>query len=599
MTVLVPRHFKIHQAIQTFESVSESNPTRYYLFIAKSYALANSIPLTGTIKTKTNSNTVVGRGTYFTSELAIGDRVGFTDQAQVVRVHAIPTAQTLIVTPRPSGSNTTGANAYLRKLFSEQNPPAVEDSYQNTYYDLWRNMIALKKVQTSDVSHVIRRYNWATNHYYDKYDDQDIALYSKEFYTLTDPENNVYKCIDHNRGANSTVKPTGTDPSAIINTADGYRWKYMYTISAGEILKFRSADYIPVKTLKESDGSAQWTVQTNAANGAIHHIKVVANGSGYFSTNGLFSSVTNAIAFTLRSVSLKPDGEWVDSGLFIIEGPAAGEYKRITRYHAANNMIVVNSAFSTTPDTTSRYVISPLVTLRGDSGGTITSRATAYVSNTQGGQVRYVKIIQQGRSYSSANVTISAKTGFGATARAIISPIGGHGSDPVDELYGTAVMMNIKTTGSESNTFPTNNDFRIIGIVRDPILANDSYANSSVIDQTTRIRVNFATGDFTGDEIIVGQKSGAKGRLVYFANTNDARTQGTLKMIRVTTNGIGLGFQTNELVVGQTSGISANVVTVTKPALKPFTGAIIYTEIRDPVFRSPAQSEDYKITISY
>jgi hypothetical protein len=296
---------------------------------------------------------------------------------------------------------------------------------------------------------------------------------------------------------------------------------------------------------------------------------------------------------------LKSDSEWVGSGLFISEGPAAGEYKRITRYHAANNMVVVNSAFSITPDTTSRYVISPLVTLRGDSGGTITSRATAYVSNTQGGQVRYVKIIQQGRSYSSANVTISAKTGFGATARPIISPVGGHGSDPVDELYGTAVMMNIKTTGSESNTFPTNNDFRIIGIVRDPILANGSYANSSVIDQTTRIRVNFATGDFTGDEIIVGQKSGAKGRLVYFANTNDARTQGTLKMIRVTTNGIGLGFQTNELVVGQTSGISANVVTATKPALKPFTGAIIYTEIRDPVFRSPAQSEDYKITISY
>lgn len=599
MTVLVPRHFKIHQAIQTFESLSETNPTRYYFFIAKSYAIANSIPLTGTVTTLTSSNTVTGQGTYFTSELAIGDRIAFTDQTQTVRVHAITNASSLIVTPRPNGSNTTGANAYLRKLFSEQYPPAVEDTYQNTYYDIWRNMIALKKVQISDASHVTRRYNWATNHYYDIYDDQDSALYDQEFYTLTDPEQNVYKCIDNNGGANSTVKPTGTDPSSIINTADGYRWKYMYTISAGEILKFRSADYMPVKTLKENDGSAQWSVQTNAANGAINHIKVIAGGDGYFSTNGLFSSVTNAIAFTLRSVSLKPDGEWVGSGLFISEGVAAGEYRKIVTYHAANNMVIVNSAFSTTPDVTSRYVISPLVTIRGDSGGTTTSRATAYVSNTQGGQVRYVKIIQQGRSYSTANVTISAKTGFGATARPIIPPKGGHGSDPVDELFGTSVMMNIKTTGSESNTFPTNNDFRIIGVVRDPVLANGSFANSSVIDQTTRIGVNFATGDFTGDEIVVGQKSGAKARLVYFANTNDARTQGTLKMIRVTTNGVGKGFETNELVVGQTSGITANVVSVTKPALKLFSGVVIYTEIRDPVFRSPAQSEDYKITISY
>jgi hypothetical protein len=598
MSVLVPRHFKIHQAIQTFESVSEANPSRYYLFIAKSYALANSIPLTGTVKTKTNSNTVVGQGTYFTSELAVGDRVGFTNQAQVIRVHSISTAQTMIVTPRPSGSNTTGANAYLRKLFSEQNPPAVDDTYQNTYYDIWRNMISLKKAQVSDVSHVIQRYGWSTNHYYDIYDDQDSALYNKEFYTYTD-QDNVYKCIDNNRGANSTVKPTGTDPSSIINTADNYRWKFMYNISAGEILKFRSADYIPVKTLQANNGSSQWSVQTNAANGAIHHIKVIANGSGYFSTNGLFSSVTIAIAFTLRSVSLKSDGEWVGSGLFISEGAAAGEYKKITAYHAANNMVVVNSAFSVIPTTSSRYNISPLVTIRGDSGGTTTSRATAYVSNTVGGQVRYVKIINQGRSYSTANVTISAKTGFGATARPIISPLGGHGSDPVDELYGTAVMMNFLTTGSESNTFPTNNDFRIIGVIKDPVLANGSFANSSVIDQTTRIGVNFATGDFTGDEIVVGQKSNAKARLVYFANSTNTRTEGTLKLIRVTTNGVGKGFETNELVIGQTSGISANVISVTKPALKLFSGAVIYTEIRDPVFRSPAQSEDYKITISY
>ena len=342
MSVLVPRHFKIHQAIQTFESVSEANPTRYYLFIAKSYALANSIPLSGNVKTSTSSNNIIGRGTYFTTELAVGDRIAFTGQVNAVRVHAIPNAQTLIVTPRPGSSNTTGANAYLRKLFSEQNPPPVEDTYQNTYYDIWRNMISLKKAQVSDVTHVVARYNWTNNHCYSMYDDQDSALYNEEFYVYTD-QNNVYKCIDNNGGANSTVRPTGTDPSSIINTiGDGYRWKFMYNINEGEVLKFRSADYIPVKTLKSNDGSAQWSVQTNAANGAINHIKVIANGSGYFSTNGLFSSVTNAVAFTLRSVSLKPDGEWVGSGLYISQGAAAGEYRKIIRYHAANNMVVVN-----------------------------------------------------------------------------------------------------------------------------------------------------------------------------------------------------------------------------------------------------------------
>jgi hypothetical protein len=305
-------------------------------------------------------------------------------------------------------------------------------------------------------------------------------------------------------------------------------------------------------------------------------------------------------------MKLKPtasgiDGTYVGSGLYISAGGAAGQYRKIVKYWGANNTLIVNSAFTATPNTSSRYNIAPLVTIAGDSGGTSSSRATAYVSNTYLGQVRKITMINYGRSYSTANVSITANSvhGFGASARPIISPRTGHGSDPVDELYGTAVMMNVRTSGGESNTFTTNNDFRIIGIVRDPVLANGSFANSSVIDQTTRIGVTYATGDFTGDEVIVGQKSGAKARLVYFANTNDARTQGTLKLIRVTTNGVGKGFETNELVVGQTSGITANVVSVTKPALKQFSGVIIYTEIRDPVFRSPAQSEDYKITISY
>ena len=209
--------------------------------------------------------------------------------------------------------------------------------------------------------------------------------------------------------------------------------------------------------------------------------------------------------------------------------------------------------------------------------------------------------ITNGRSYSTANVTFSANSsfGFGAAAHPIISPLNGHGSDPVDELYGTAVMMNIKTTGAESNTFTTNNDFRVIGLIADPLLANGSVANSSVIDQTTRVSVSLVNGDFTEDEIITGSVSGAKARLVYFANTNTARTDGVLKLVRVTTNGIGGGFRVGELVTGSTSGITANVVSVTAGALKPFSGFLIYTENREPVLRDPAQSEDYKLTITY
>lgn len=607
MPGLVPRRFRVLQAQQFLESLDEASPTRYYFFIGKPQPFANAIPITGTVKTTTSSNTIVGQGTYFTTELAVGDRIGITGQSTVVRVHSIPTAQTIVVTPRPTSANTTGANAYIRKLFSETQPPAVTASYFNINYDLVDDITSLKKITPTQASHVVPRVNWANNTFFNEWDDKYVvsltaAPGSLRYFMMTD-DYNVYKCIDNNRGANSTVKPTGTGTS-IISTADGYRWKYMYTISAGERTKFLTVDYMPVKTLTADDSSAQWTVQQNAktsGNGAIHHIKVIANGAGYLHTTNTFTAVTNTTWFKLKPSASGIDGTYVGSGLFISEGAAAGQLRKIVKYWGANNTLIVNTAFTTTPNTSSRYIISPLVTVRGDSGGTNTSLCTAYVSNTFGGTVRKITVITTGRSYSHANATITANAshGFGATARPIISPLTGHGSDPVDELGGTTIFLNVQTAGAESNTFPTNNDFRLIGILRDPILANGSYANASVIDQTTRISVELVSGDFTEDEIVVGSVSGAKARLVYFANTNAARTEGVAKVIRVTTNGNGGSFRAGETLTGTISSVTANVVLLTKPALKPHTGLVIYTENREPVLRDPAQTEDFKIAIKY
>jgi len=77
---------------------------------------SNTIQLTGLVKTTSTSNTIVGQGTTFTAELSPGNRIAITGQSTVVRVHSITSAQTMIVTPRPSATITTGANAYIRIL---------------------------------------------------------------------------------------------------------------------------------------------------------------------------------------------------------------------------------------------------------------------------------------------------------------------------------------------------------------------------------------------------------------------------------------------------------------------------------------------------
>ena len=617
MPGIITSHLRTHNAIQFYESFSEAAPTRYFYYIAKPDPYANTFQLTGTVKLSTGSNTVTGQGTLFTTELEVGDIVGVTGQANTLRVHSITNAQTFVSVFKPTSNEVLGANAYLRTLVSDFSPPQPEDSYQETYYESWRNMIALKKVQQSDVSHCIPRYDWANNTFYYAYDNldplQSVSLpidtvfltindsntNHLKTYTITDA-GNVYKCIDNNRGANSTVKPTGTSTS-IISTADGYRWKYLYTVTLAEALKFQTQSFIPVKTLTANDGSAQWNVQQAAANGAINKIAVIANGSGYLSTQNVFAVVTNSTSMILGDNAIAIDGVYNYSGLFIDSGVGSGQIRKILKYDGLTRRVTVNNAFTVIPNTSSTYIVSPTVIINGDSGATPVSRATAYVSNCHLGQVRKITMINNGRSYSYANAHILANSsyGTGATARIIISPQGGHGSDPVSELNAKQVIINVRVAGGEGNSFPTNNDFRTIGLIRDPLLANGTAANASVIDQSTRINLSLVSGDFIADEIVTGTTTGAKARVVYFANSNASRTQGILKVIKVIPNGIGVGFRVGETLSGLTSTVTANVQSVTKPALRPFTGLVMYTENRAPIKRAADQTEDVKFVITF
>ena len=150
------------------------------------------------------------------------------------------------------------------------------------------DLMAVKKIAASDVTFAIPRRNWTTGTTYDIYrhDYGEYAtgtttaitansgastLHDSAFYVLT-TERNVYKCLDNNNNAASTVEPTTTPPSTIISTADGYRWKYMYTLTASQQANFLSTDFMAVAT--NSD------VSSNAVDGAINIVKIKTAGSG-------------------------------------------------------------------------------------------------------------------------------------------------------------------------------------------------------------------------------------------------------------------------------------------------------------------------------
>ena len=485
----------------------------------------------------------------------------------------------------------------------DNNPPAPTTSIQNVEFDIYRDMIAMKRVQTADASLVVPRYNWTSGNVYKLYSDRDATIFTETFvpssnatfYVVTE-DNNVYKCIDNNRSGASTVKPTGTTPS-IITTNDNYRWKFLYKITAADSLRFVTTNYIPVRTLTANDGSAQWASQQAAANGSINHIVITANGSNYLSVTNTFAAISNSTVVTLNAPSATDD-IYKNATLYISSGLGSGQLRRITQYVGATKRATVNGAFTTTPNTSSSYILGPNVLILGDSGSTAATRATAYVSNCAGGQIRKITLVSTGFNYSTANVVIIGAQGAGAIAYPIISPPGGHGADPANELGASSVMVNTRIIGNESNTFPSNNNFRTIGILRDPKLRSGAFASAPSIDQCMRLGVSGVTGDFTADEIIVGSTSGVRAQFIRFDPDNNKRL-GVLRVNRVTTGGTGLVFSIGETVTGQTSGKTAVITSVTKAAVREYTGEILYVENRTPITRTSDQIEDLKIVVRF
>jgi len=158
------------------------------------------------------------------------------------------------------------------------------------------DLLAVKKISASDVSYVIPRRNWTSGTTYDIYRNDygnritgttttqtsnsgATTLFDSTFYVLT-AARNVYKCLNNNNNSASTTEPTGTSVN-IITTADGYKWKYMYTLSASQQANFLSTDFMAVETNS--------TVSSAAVDGAINIIKIKSAGSG--GTNGTYTSI--------------------------------------------------------------------------------------------------------------------------------------------------------------------------------------------------------------------------------------------------------------------------------------------------------------------
>jgi hypothetical protein len=470
----------------------------------------------------------------------------------------------------------------------ESSPADVYDTIKYTDYDIWRGMLSLKKISNNSVTMSVAKTPWTSNTVYTMYKDTDPNLATSNFVVFTG--NNVYKCVYNNNGARSTSPPTGQNTTSIITTSDGYKWKFMYNVTAADYAKYGGLNHIPVKTLTSDDSSLQWSVQQNAANGAVQIFDVTAGGSGYLENKGTVAGVTSTSVVTISSDASNVDSSYANSSFYISGGQGLGQTRVITGYNAVTKQVTLASSLLVSPNTSSTYHIGPTININGDGSG-----ATAY-ANVSGGVITKITPINVGQNYSYVRPTITSNPsyGSGATTRVYLPPFGGHGSDPERELFATNVTLNVIVDGGENGFFAANNQFRVYGILKDPVTKSGSAATGDRYNQALRLNVNSASGEFSQDEFVIGDTSGAKGRVIYFANTNSARTSGVLHLTYVT--GV---FSNTEPLTANTSAVTASIAGITSPDLQPYTGSMLYAVTRTPIEKDADQKENFTITVKF
>src|SRR5210317_423532 len=426
--------------------------------------------------------------------------------------------------------------------------PADNINSQHFPYD---DMLAAKKITSSDITFSIPRRNWTTGTVYDVYrhDYGDYAtgtttaitsnsgastLHDATFYVLTSARN-VYKCLDNNSNAASTVEPTGTDVT-ILETADGYRWKYMYTLSASQQANFLSTDFMAVSTNS--------TVSSAAVDGAINVCKIKTAGSG--GTDG-----------THTGIAIRGDGSSGEVSVTVTSG-------------------AVTAVTVTTPGT-------------GYTFGTISNAQIVAAGAT-------------GLTGAEIDVIIEPKGGHGFNA---VEELGGFYVMLNTSLEGTE--------SANTSDFSVANDFRKITLIRDPD-SGGSAATTTTLRATKAVNVTGVSGTFTVDEEINQATTGAVGKVVEWDSVNSIlyyiQTRHTDEGID--SNGNQTAFSGQNVITGQSSSANGTPTTSTStinsqvfasgysvPEIDADSGDILYIENRAPITRAADQTENIKLVIEF
>ena len=355
------------------------------------------------------------------------------------------------------------------------------------------------------------------------------------------------------------VEPTGTS-TTVIETGDSpgnysYRWKYMYTIDADNILKFVTTDFIPVltNTLVQSaanEGSVDTIVIENAGtgynNGTYTNVPVrgdwqINGGSQAFCTITIASgSITSVImtsagsgyTFGTVDVALIPNiGSGTSASLDIVIPPNGGHGDDVARELGSYRLM-----FSTKLETTNAFVDFP---------NDLTYRRVGLVLNP-----------------FDYNTTSVSTQNTRSAVRAMIFPQSGTGSPSGNFAPGETITQ--ASTNAKGFVVSYNTTTKVLKYVQDSV---DGVYQGNVIE-------------FSGSNEVTS------------SSNVSATPDSTFGSSSVPVSQITIGVSVYELGLSFVGGYANQEIEIN-------SGEVLYIDNRSPITRSADQNEELKVVIEF
>lgn len=374
---------------------------------------------------------------------------------------------------------------------NETTPPEPTQD-QKSLKQIYKNIFAVKKINSSNISPVIERIDWNSGEIYDYYED-DVNMFDvgpsgkliKKFYARNKYDQ-VFKCLWNNNGTPSTIEPYFQPGSFSTNNIfkgiDGYKWKYMYTVDVGRKTTFMDTSWMPVPIVKTYPSPND----TSAGYGDIEVINVINGGSGYDPANAVVTLAITGDGTGAAGVISTSNGSITD---IIVTNPGSN--------YTFTNVSVTSSLGS------NASFIAPISPVGGHGYDSVAELGCSHVMVTcefdgnEGGLIptdidfRQVGLIVNPTALSTypnpANASI-----YKTTTDFVVAP--GFGIYQIDEtVYQGASLTTASFSGTVLSYDVASNVLRLINTTGTPTLNSPVFGNSSL---TARTVLSVSTPDF-------------------------------------------------------------------------------------------------------